>query len=240
MKTALHNIIGRSGYTLLKTAYMPNGISLVRDISKDTPKDLINLIFDVGAHYGVMTTYFASHFPKAQVYSFEPVSRTFETMKDNTGRFPNVKQVRLGFSSENGDAKVYLQADSGLNSLNSSVNTPDENAGGKFEVVPIRTIDSYCEENNIESIGILKTDAEGLDLAILQGAERMLRERRIRYILSEVGFHPDNTRNTSFDALRDYLFSHNFKLKAFYDQSDFGRKPFMTCANALFLLQEKK
>ncbi len=44
------------------------------------------------------------------------------------------------------------------------------------------SIDKFCLENGIEKIGLLKMDVEGYERAVLSGAERMLREKRIEKI----------------------------------------------------------
>jgi FkbM family methyltransferase len=240
MKKIIHRAVNKLGYILLKREYMPNGISLSRDVSKDNSTQSIATIFDVGASIGEMSLYFSENFEQAKIYAFEPVSSSYSALCKNTHAHSRISPINIGFSNQSGKVKVYLQKDHGLNSINSNVNIPDEKNQGKFEEVEIDTIDNYCKNNKIEYIDILKTDAEGIDLLILKGAENMIKERRIKYILSESGFHPDNKRNTPFDELKEYLFAHNYKIKAFYDQSDYGKKPYITCANTLFLLQESK
>jgi hypothetical protein len=53
--------------------------------------------------------------------------------------------------------------------------------------VNIITLDSFCFENNITQIDLLKMDTEGNEFAILEGAKRMLAERRIKAIHFEFG-----------------------------------------------------
>jgi FkbM family methyltransferase len=238
IKEAIRETLSKAGFLVLKSAFMPNGISLSRDVSKDFPLHQVNTIFDVGASIGEMSIYFRKNFPHARIHAFEPVKSTFQILQKNTKSLGNFQAHQFAFSDTEGSFKLYLQSNSGLNSINPLVNVADHNNENATEVIQLKTIDAFCKDENIKSIELLKTDAEGADLRILQGAVNMIRSGRVKYVLSEVGFHEDNVRNTPFDALKSFLFSHNYKLKAFYDQSDYGNKPHITCANALFRLQD--
>jgi FkbM family methyltransferase len=238
IKKLIYDSIEKIGFMLLKKGYMPNGISLSRDVSKDYPLNKVRVVFDVGASVGAMSTYFAKEFPDAKVYAFEPIESTFKKLSHNVANNKRILPHHFGFSEKDSKEKVFLQADHGLNSINQKINIPDAKNQNAFEWIEIKRIDDFCKEQGITQIDFLKTDAEGMDLHILKGAENMIASGKVKYVLSEVGFHKDNERNTPFDDLKAFLFQHNFKLKAFYDQSDYGNKPYITCANALFKLQE--
>lgn len=47
------------------------------------------------------------------------------------------------------------------------------------------TIDAYCLHNNISTIDYLKIDVEGHEFKVLQGAQRLLGSRAIRYVQFE-------------------------------------------------------
>jgi hypothetical protein len=49
------------------------------------------------------------------------------------------------------------------------------------------TLDIYCEERGIARIDLLKIDVEGAELQVLQGAQEMLRARRIGCVAFEFG-----------------------------------------------------
>ena len=52
---------------------------------------------------------------------------------------------------------------------------------------PCITIDQYCYTNNITSIDFIKIDVEGAEKYVFVGAERMLRENRIKSGIFEIG-----------------------------------------------------
>jgi FkbM family methyltransferase len=239
MKQLIHKLIRKAGYELLNKEFMPSGISLQRDLAQNTDLTKIKTVFDIGANQGNMAVYFNSIFPNARILAFEPVTSTYELLVEHCRNFPRIKPYKFGFSDKEGGVKLYLQSNHGLNSINEEVNKPDADAGGGFEEIKLETIDGYCQREAITEIDLLKTDAEGLDLKIIKGGEALIKTGKIKYILSEVGFNEDNRRNTSFEEMRTYLYNNGYKLRAFYDQSNHGKLPYMNCANALFALQMK-
>jgi methyltransferase FkbM-like protein len=74
----------------------------------------------------------------------------------------------------------------------------------KAEVV---TIDEFARTRGIDEIELLKIDAEGAELDVLQGAGDLIRERRIKAIQFEIG-EPDAVRNiwmrNYYDLLNGY------------------------------------
>ena len=104
---------------------------------------------------------------------------------------------------------VRAQPESVFNSL-----IPNSNLQGKEfleERVQIETIDEFCVSHGIDYIDFLKTDTEGYDLEVLRGADNYLASGKIRSILSEVTFSENNTQNTHFFPVYNYLTSKGFR-----------------------------
>lgn len=215
---------------------MPLGIDLQHDIQKNTPLQSIKTIFDIGANVGQTALQFRNMFKLGTVYSFEPISRTYQQLTTNVQGDPGIKPYNIGFSDKSGQFKVFLQKDSGLNSINEKINTPND-SGQHTEEIAISTVDEFCSTHNIQHIDLLKTDTEGIDLKVLQGAENLISKGKITYILVEIGFNEDNPRNTPFEDVRKHLYQRGYKLRGIYDQSDYWNKKGMETANALFFYQ---
>ncbi|MFN6378573.1 MAG: FkbM family methyltransferase [Flavobacteriales bacterium] len=236
LRRIVESLVGSVNHKLLNMEIMPLGIDLPRDIQKNTPLESIQTLFDIGANVGQTASQFRRQFKMATVYSFEPISRTFKQLIANVEKDGAIKPFNIGFSDKSGVFKVFLQKDSGLNSINEKINTPQE-TGQHSEEINISTVDEFCAAHNIHKIDILKTDTEGLDLKVLQGAEKLISQGKITYILVEVGFNDDNVRNTPFEEVRKHLFQRGYRLRGIYDQSDYWNKKGMETANALFFYQ---
>lgn len=73
--------------------------------------------------------------------------------------------------------------------------------------VKIITIDSFCLENQITQIDLLKIDTEGNEFSILEGSKKMLSEHRIKTIHFEFGdrnVYSHVFMRDFFDILSDY------------------------------------
>jgi FkbM family methyltransferase len=231
-------LVRKFGYLTKFTDHHSNGIDLITDISADTKIQDIKVVLDVGASIGSMTDYFLNIFPQSVVHCFEPYDPSFKTLISKYGNNNKVVANQLGLSNEHGELKMYLQSDSGYNSLSDLVNKPSQGMDGKYQTVTVTTIGDYCVEKGIDHIDFIKIDTEGLDLKVLQGCEAMLKAGKVKYIFVECTFNKDNPQNTPFEVLNNYLQEFGFKVRAIYDQSNYGDKTFLTCVNAMFMLQK--
>jgi hypothetical protein len=64
---------------------------------------------------------------------------------------------------------------------------------------------------------LLKIDAQGYDLEVLRGAERVLLERQIKCILIEIVFINIYEGGPRFDQVFRFLLDHGFRLVSLYD-----------------------
>jgi Methyltransferase FkbM domain len=88
---------------------------------------------------------------------------------------------------------------------------------------------------SLDSIGLLKIDAEGFDLEVIKGARETLSSRRVRFVMVEVGFHPGDDRHPLFDEVRNTLMEHGFYVFGIYNQSmEQSGEPRVRFANVLF------
>ncbi|MBK9990055.1 MAG: FkbM family methyltransferase [Verrucomicrobia bacterium] len=53
----------------------------------------------------------------------------------------------------------------------------------------------FCTEHGVNQIDILKIDAQGYDLAVLRGGERLLRDEVIPFIIVEASILTGDTTN---------------------------------------------
>ncbi len=131
---------------------------------------------------------------------------------------------------------MRLHDDSKFNSL---VESHASGTGGTaVEWVDVRQLDQTCRALKLDRIDLLKTDTEGYDLEVLQGASRLLAEQRITLVLAEVSFAGDTSRHTPFPPLQGLLQDYGFDLVGFYHQSHFRRLSTLDYCDALFIQPE--
>lgn len=200
--------------------------------------EAVRTVFDVGANFGFVARRLARSFPQAEIYCFEPVAPTFAELRSTLSSFERTRCFDFGFSDRARVETVYLQADSGWNSISKNVDRGRGTAEMRLE-----TVDGFCREHGIPRIDLLKSDTEGHDLAVLQGAHDMLSRRRIDFVFVEVGFYRRDAGHTYFCDVLEYLQGHALQLQGLYDQEGIRyigheSEPNFPWANALFVRDE--
>ncbi len=140
-----------------------------------------NICVDVGANIGITAIWMAKNSKK--VYAFEPVPDNVNRLVENleANNILNVNIIKKAVSNKNGDAILTLFNSYGHHSLSSKhISSPK----GAISVETI-TLDKFAECEKIDKIDVLKIDVEGFELEVLQGAKKMLTEKRVNMIIFE-------------------------------------------------------
>ena len=227
-----------TGYWLHKISTLPVGADLFIDISHKIKYPSLDTLFDIGANVGQTHNWFRHHQPHAKIYSFEPVKATFQQLQQKAGTDSNCVLVNTAMGDEPGQKKIKLfDGDmTVLNSLRDDVMNKQQNA--REELITIDTVDLYCTANNISKIDLLKIDTEGFELQVLKGAKEMMSKGNISFIYCETGFQKQNTRNTYFAELTEFLGTQDYYFYGLYqiDQHDWIRGNGL--GNALYMHKE--
>ncbi len=129
-------------------------------------------VLDVGGNIGVPAMYFAKAVgPEGRVLSFEPNAATAERYRANMVRngFPNAEVKVTAVGSEVGDITFHESASSMLSSA--TVVPPNHS---RSYTVPLTTLDEEWGAMGEPRVDLVKLDCEGGELAVLQGADRLL------------------------------------------------------------------
>ena len=237
LSTKLIKLLERSFRCRIFRNSLPCGVDPCFDIKRLGSHFSPRCIFDVGANIGQTAAMFAKEFPQAEIYSFEPVSSTFRDMELNTKHLSKVKRFRLGLGSIRGTREIYLSSMSLINSLVPELNVA-HGPEHPHESIALNTVDEFCDEQRVDFIDLLKIDTEGFDLEVIKGAERMLAQKKVHFILAEVGFDESNKRFILLEDLRRHLRECGFALGGLYDQATWPERPSLLYCNALFVNNE--
>ncbi len=135
-------------------------------------------VIDVGANVGVYTFSAAQKVgAEGCVLAVEPFSNCVRCLQEtcNINQLSWVKVCAGAASDRNGTARLALHTASELNEL---VDSDTEGAIplSTFEEVTCFTLDSLIEPENLSQIDFLKIDAEGHEIKVLEGSNRILTE----------------------------------------------------------------
>lgn len=190
-------------------------LDTLRQLAGNAP---VRTILDIGANEGQTVKKLLQKFPEATIYCFEPIPETYAQLSHTYQTHPKVQCASLAMGNAIGNATFHINR----GSQTSSLHAPSDQAArwvpeGKIEIaqsieVETSTVDAFCKENSISSIDILKSDTQGHDLAVLQGAQRMLDEGRIRLVLIEVNIVQMYEGQAAFHEISAFLKSFGFRL----------------------------
>lgn len=226
-------LIKNSGYWIDRHRNIPIGCDLATDIVLRLKLSL-DVVFDVGANVGQTAIKFYNEYHNAKIFSFEPVSNTFRQLEENTTSYSRINCNKLALGNREGtvDIRIYDQSKSVLNSLNAEAM---KYATEKVETIVETTGDKFCETNNVTEIDLLKIDTEGYEIQVLEGFEKMLSTSRIKALYCEVGFSPENKRNTFIGDLISFLSTKGYRFYGLYEVKNKSIKTGKNYGNVLFL-----
>jgi len=196
-------------------------VELLHDARILLNEDGAPILFDVGANIGQTTQSMLDAFHAPEICAFEPSPSTVESLRRAVGDRAGVTVEALAMGDTEGILPFYVTQDY---SVNDSLLSPTRNAGGSVVEVRVDTVDSYCGRNGIESISLLKIDAQGYDLHVLRGARRMLDDRRIKLFSCEADFDSMYTGQTTLRDLLTFGDEVGYKLVGFYEQTYFKNR----------------
>lgn len=143
-----------------------------------------SVIFDVGANIGVTALYFATLYPAARIYCFEPLPENVALLRENTAPFSDRITIVPKALGDREGSLPYCYSDDPLNF-----------GGGTFYGVgcdrsraidlPMTTMARACAELGIDQIDLLKIDTEGAEMAVLRGIPDEI-IRNVRAVIGEL------------------------------------------------------
>ena len=137
-------------------------------------------VIDVGANVGVYTFSAARQVGEGgRVFAVEPFSGCVQCLEE-TCRINQLSWVKVyagAASEQNGTALLSLSSASELNEIVPPSQAAEMNPNA-FEEVTCLTLDSLIEAETLTQVDFLKIDAEGHEVSVLLGSERLLAEFR--------------------------------------------------------------
>ena len=166
-------------------------------------------IIDVGANAGVYAFSAAKRVgATGRVLAIEPFSACVNYLNQTcrVNQFDWVNVCAGAASDRNGTAKLSLSSASELNELISEEEGQTRDASS-FEEVECFTLDSLIEQYAVSRVDFLKIDAEGHELQVLKGSDRILTEFAPIILYENIAGHQGSNL-----PVADYLRSIGYKL----------------------------
>lgn len=159
------------------------------------------VVIDAGSNKGDWASVIAANV--GELHLFEPNLMLLHYSMVRFCELNNILYNEYALSNHNGSAKFICFTNSNNGLSNIIGNDTFGDLPFKRTIVHTIKLDDYLNNINID-IDFLKIDVEGADLLVLQGAERLLTEKRFKFIQVEKANHI-NTIGQTFDDILNYL-----------------------------------
>jgi FkbM family methyltransferase len=162
------------------------------------------IIYDVGANEGDYAQLVLTSIPSCRIYCFEPNPPTAKRLIARFDKDRAISVHSVGIGKQSGEVMLYDYADCDgtyfASVYRDALLAQSPTAAIREVSIPVITLDEFSARYSTSAIDLLKLDTEGYEYAALQGAKKLISEKRIRCIHFE--FNEMNILSRVF--LRDF------------------------------------
>ncbi len=166
--------------------------SFLNEIKED------DIVWDVGASYGIYSIFSAFKTIKGKVYAFEPESSTYKMLMRNVelNKLQNVVALQFALMDKTSESLLYTSRSANIGT-HSMARRTDYPVSGKGKLIKTYSGDELVERNEVDFPDIIKIDVEGSEVNVLQGMAKILSSKKVRVLQIEI--HPKILPLFNFD-----------------------------------------
>lgn len=165
-----------------------------------------DIVFDCGANSGDLFLKLSKIINANKYYAFEPNPADFNVLRENFSDAENLFNLALGNVDQ--ELTFYTATSDG----NSSLLEPK--AYDEKLTVRVVRLDSFMAEKKIDSVKLIKLEAEGFEPEILLGLGAMI--RRCEYVAVDGGYERGKECGQTFTTCTNYLLANGFDIIDIY------------------------
>lgn len=172
--------------------------------------DVDEVFWDIGAHVGYFSLVAAITLKgTGQIVAFEPGSIAYARLAENVALnpFTNIRICRLAVSDGAGEAVLYLAGETADSSASLYPQGQDQDRREVCRTVPL---DQFLLEEGLRRPDLMKIDVEGAELAVLQGAAKMLAASQ-PLLLIEMEEKNLQAAGTTKGAIQHFLTAYGYR-----------------------------
>ncbi len=174
-----------------------------------------SIIFDIGSNFGKFSELIYNSGLYNKIYLFEPVTEYLNNSKLIFNNDPNIIFINNGLSNRNEYLTLYKDNKNvGWNTFLTKDPMQKDNfyLSMNSEIKEVITLDSFCNENNIKKIDLIKIDVEGFETRVIEGFFNTLeRLEKKPYFYIEVGWGNNHPEWDYCNNIYEKLFSIGYK-----------------------------
>ncbi|MDQ3687582.1 MAG: FkbM family methyltransferase [Acidobacteriota bacterium] len=174
-------------------------------------------ILDVGAHRGEWSRDAHKVFPESALTLIEPQTEMRPHLERFCSEAKNAHLIIAGAGASEGELPFTVASRTDSSSFAFS-EADAEQWGVERRMVPVVTLDSVCEESTLPIPEMVKIDAEGLDLEVIKGSQKLIGVTELFFV--ELPFF-DYWTNQSFHMIVAFMRECGYEP---YDITDLNRR----------------
>lgn len=189
-------------------------------------------IFDIGGNFGWYSLLLAKGCPEVELFTFEPVPRTFGYLQNNIALngLNNIQLYNFGFSDAEQELNFFYYPEG---SGNASIANLSDTDNVQSVTCRVKKLDDFVNEHGCR-IDFIKCDVEGAELLVFKGGEESIRRDKpivfaelLRKWSAKFNYHPNDVielfrscgyrcftshedRLVEFDVMDDQTLETNF------------------------------
>lgn len=150
----------------------------------------IATVLDIGANIGQFSSTISAVFPKAKIYSFEPLPDCFQELQNRMVNCRNFTAINVGLGDESGSLKFerndFSLSSSFLKMTDIHKKAFPETQHSQSVEVKVEKLDNIAKTLSITDPLLIKIDVQGYEDKVLKGGEETI--KRARLVISETSF----------------------------------------------------
>lgn len=210
----LHAAGSRSGRRALKL-----GVAASIEHSSAFREVEYRTVVDIGANVGQFALFARERYPKANIFSFEPLEDCWSTFNTIFQHDPNVQLLRYGIGPANTSAAMNVTNAKDSSSMLAPATTQAEVFGTKVSTtkkVELRRLANVLRADQVVSPALLKIDVQGFELDVLRGCEELLSSFETVYV--EASYVELYERQALVGEVIDFLRQRGFEFRGVFNQ----------------------
>jgi FkbM family methyltransferase len=238
IKTLLAGLLRSCGYELVRRPPGARGRMVHYPPTDWLDRESIRTILDIGANTGDFALTMARRFPRARVYSFEPLAEVHAELLERTSGERRCTTMALAL----GDIDAELEMQRCAYSPSSSILPMTDLHRQAFpftagvttrERVRVRRLDDLAATLELRDDMLVKIDVQGFESHVIRGGEATL--RRARSIIVETSFCTLYAGQPRFDDIYRSLCGLGFSYAGNWDQLTEPKSGRILQADAIFV-----
>ena len=178
---------------------------------KSIPQKKPMIILDIGAGSGASSDFLLKHLAPSNLVAIEPSTHSFAQLNHLFQGNPQVNCHQLALGNKETTLPLFHHADLFQEEKSTLFENQLQTELTTTEHVQVTTLDRFCQHHNIPQIELLYLDCNGSELSILQGAQEMLKRKKIHRIIFSFG-HSYRGTNSQFNDLVQALYEFDINL----------------------------